>query len=866
MSPFPPTPNSTSVRKKFCVPEVSVSISPSLSPSPAPSARPDPVPLLTLAPPALALGDHLEVGKPGDGNNFGEIWNVIARASDLVKDGHRLENLAWRVWSAPSRPSPRPRRLSMSTQGTASTTSLQSHDDYTSHSEYPSSPTRSDRSSFGAALNLLVDGQDFKDWVTDAKRSLPPILSVPDTPVANLEIRLVEPTPVPSRVGSLGGSMTPGGLFSSAAGGMPPPLDEEDAALDGDNEEINQDGQERDDDPEGRIRRAPKKKGGKFFLHSSPTKGSGSDSNTSPVPTKDNDLPVMPMPPVKRHSSGSSSGIVKMRPKERNGAQKRQVSLSTMRGRFQAEKRKAVEAIRQAEEEREAKDEESGWEDEDEAAESDANWSDESQQAPSPTKRNKKHVTIASRSPNGASAADLTRILSRQPSREPRGTVRDPPPPPAPTPLKKMSRREREAAEAERTRIENELEAQRQREMFAKQQIFGSRPSEGLLTDLFKRGGSMVDLPGAKERAEPSLRPSPTFGNLPGLMRDSHAGPSVLRSKSAIAFPVQTGVSVTVAPHTPLHAPQLSSHTPKNVAMESDDDGSEDDYLATSQTRRKLAELQTKKEGSYSSAQAVPLPNNSITGAVQIGVIQPLSPTSRRRAMITREMSESLRRNLILERQKSSGVVGQRVAFVQPRPPPLVQRREAGLTTHKSAVNLSQFEYGHPLERKTSLPPNLAEPLQLVPAFNTRSRGGSTAQSPEEIDRPPIPRHHHPLLQPTPHPQPQPQLHSQSYILPSHTFSADPNKRSVKPTILGGFLRPLTRVGSGEAAGLPRTHSSAELTASPSDSEHRLEAPAMVRSNTDGDRQRLVMEGRMRRRELQRRGETMDTGYRYHGW
>lgn len=71
------------------------------------------VPLLSLAPPALALGDELAVGEPGEENSVGEIWNgesssccpkqkraepipVITRAADLVKDGERLENLAWR--------------------------------------------------------------------------------------------------------------------------------------------------------------------------------------------------------------------------------------------------------------------------------------------------------------------------------------------------------------------------------------------------------------------------------------------------------------------------------------------------------------------------------------------------------------------------------------------------------------------------------------------------------------------------------------------------------------------------------------------------------------------------------------------------
>jgi hypothetical protein len=59
-----------------------------------------------------------------------------------------------------------------------------------------------------------------------------------------------------------------------------------------------------------------------------------------------------------------------------------------------------------------------------------------------------------------------------------------------------MSRKQRLAAQEERRKIEAELEAQKKREMFAKQHIFGAKPaqSEGLLSGIFKKGGSMVDL------------------------------------------------------------------------------------------------------------------------------------------------------------------------------------------------------------------------------------------------------------------------------------------------------------------------------------------------------------------------------------
>lgn len=291
-----------------------------------------------------------------------------------------------------------------------------------------------------------------------------------------------------------------------------------------------------------------------------------------------------------------------------------------------AEKRKAKAAI----EAREAREEDGGWEDEDEGDEGWSSGEDE--------------------------AASLT------------ASPKEAPPPPAPTPLRKMSKRQREQAEAERARIEAELEAQRKREMFAKQAIFGQQ--SGLLKQELQRGGSMVDL---------TLRPSGTQKDLTEY-RSAPAGPSILRSKSAVAIPVQTGVSVTIRSQTsgsglndspteqhvqpssqtrPSRQSQSPSQNRARAMLQQDHlestDEDSDDYLATSTTRRKLEELAAKR--------AKP-------------AIQPIpvgSPTTDRRAMISREMSESLRKSeswsscyvvrnqgayqttdIILERQKSS--------------------------------------------------------------------------------------------------------------------------------------------------------------------------------------------------------------------
>lgn len=458
--------------------------------------------------------------------------------------------------------------------------------------------------------------------------------------MAHVEIRLVEPTPVPSRVGSLGASQTaPLSNLLTTSAHIPPPLDELD---------------ERDSantSPSPTSPQPTKRRGKFFFQQSSPSKGSGSESSpVAPAPG-----PSAPPPPhgtttasasaaavdslaavttsaappptaarQARRSSGSSTGAAK---------KKRHVSLSTMKGKFMAEKRKAKAAI----EAREAREEDGGWEDEDEEEEG---WS---------------------------SGEDETASLTASP--------KEAPPPPAPTPLRKMSKRQREQAEAERAKIEAELEAQRKREMFAKQAIFGNQ--SGLLKQELQRGASMVDL---------TLRPSTTQKDLTEF-RSVPAGPSILRSKSAVAIPVQTGVSVTIrsqgsgsglndSPSEQHYQPssqeqtrsgsgegngkgkqgqaQSSSRTrlQQSDYLESTDEDS-DDYLATSTTRRKLEALAAKRD--KSAVQPIP-----------VG-----SPTTDRRAMITREMSESLRKSeslwnqalthadiddvdIILERQKSS--------------------------------------------------------------------------------------------------------------------------------------------------------------------------------------------------------------------
>ena len=226
------------------------------------------------------------------------------------------------------------------------------------------------------------DHRSFKDWVTEAQRNATviPSLSVPDTPVANVEIRLVEPTPVPSRVGSLGGSMATSNLLS--VGGR-----------------VNSWSTWSEEHPT-QPAQIPEEKPvkGKFFLPSSPTKSSSEDDSS------------------RADDNSASSKFVPTR---------RKTSLSLAKRRKQRAKRESESLT---------KHESSGWEDDIEEKDEDE-WSDEPDEP-------KPKATI------------------------PKGKAKE------------------------------QDEAQKKREMFAKQQIFGKGPSPGLLSGIFRTGGSMVDLVG----------------------------------------------------------------------------------------------------------------------------------------------------------------------------------------------------------------------------------------------------------------------------------------------------------------------------------------------------------------------------------
>ena len=701
--------------------------------------------------------------------------------------------------------------------------------------------TPPDNLTFGNLVKLVSNDDGFKDWVAEAKedlesrpRSTPnihrPTIHVPSSPPSHLEIRLVEPTPVPSRVGSLGGSMnpTPNGYLNSTNTQMTraPPLDEvEEQELSSGS--ISTSSQKKNvNKGKGKATATGsgnanahgngngKGKGkGKFFVQSSPSRASVSDSSpvtsaslviTQEIPAGQSAAvqsspakpsPLSPQQPQQqiamRRSSGSSTGAAK---------KKRHVSLSTMKGKYQAEKRKAAAAL----EAKEAREEDGGWEDDEEDLDE---WSDDEDKS----------------SMTAASPKEI--------------------PPPAPTPLVRMSKKQREAAKAERAQIEAELDAQRKREMFAKQQIFGQ--PRGLLSQALQSGGSLVDLQAAGEREQsPPIHSASTSANSRPHKTINHAhthghspGPSLLRSKSAVALPVQTGISVTVS--NPLSRPVTSnqestgpptntttttttatttaatSHSngnsngisngnsnsktrppalanrarilpPSEEQLETTDEESQDDTLANENTKQKLDQLLQRKEaakvakskGINSIGSGLEATNRTSVAPVAMAS----SPTTDRRAMITRELSESLRKSESFSNPTMSNKSWKLISD-------LILERQ------KSSTSLSTYRH--------------------APA-------------------------HHP----------------------------DPNQP--RPNVLGrGLLRPMTRTETSSPTGqlnraktsvnLHRPQSSANLTISPGE-----QPPPMTRSNTlagDGDN-----DWEARRAEVIRRSLADDTGYRSHGW
>lgn len=710
---------------------------------------------------------------------------------------------------------------------------------------------------------MLVEENTFKDWIEDARQHaaadeeavsktphVAPHLSLPDTPTPNVEIRLVEPTPVPSRVGSLGnGSLNGGNLLSKSAmaSSRPEPPVCEEAEEEATTSKAAP--QETDSIPVQSRRR-----GNRFFLYGGDKASAGSDTsqvsqasqvspNTTPAPPAEEPTASSPTTSSNWRSSGSgdSSSVVVIKKKER-----RHVSLATMSGRFQREKRIAAQAIAAKTAEEGKDDDDDEWEDDDEEGSDEDTLNEEEGDSP-----NEQGSNGDGNDDDDGDWEDESPEQSVKPA---------PPPPPPPVKSKKERAAERARVEAEKA----EQEQQRKRAMFAKMQIDAVKPpsSEGLLTRTFRSGKSLVDLTQAGQDDRPDvLRRAPTHAQFTTLSQSPmqmNAPSGLLRSKSAVAMPVQSGVSVMSRKSADSQRSGTSDDrrppVPDEVEMESSDEDSEDDtYLASSQVQRKLDVLAAKRDARRQGSTQMPVPVPPAAAAPngdfdENGIVRPISPTSRRRMIIMREMSESLRRSeqlsivpqltsdIILEREKSSGGTK---PYAHTRPPPSVHTSR--LPTVASGHNLAGMN---------------------PPAPHHRHSAGDVHND-----------HHAQLGRHSSHPN------LSGYQETSPT-SPDPQRASISPNeamrrrsqVLGsGLLRPLTRADEPR---LNRTRSAAALNSVESSPTQRapssplmrataLQAPPMVRSSTEGDQEERE---RQRKRELLRRSEATDTGYRWHGW
>lgn len=398
-----------------------------------------------------------------------------------------------------------------------------------------------------------------------------------------------------------------------------------------------------------------------------------------------------------------------------------------------------------------------------------------------------------------------------------------------------------------------------------------------------------------------------------------------MRSKSAVAIPVQTGLSVgrtdghldddeealpasngykaspeiAVKPRVSLNPLgfNLTTQPPPGTEME-DSDASDysapaTSFLATSEARRRLSQLAAKRDASKKKAQSIspegpsaPLeaPMRAAHGptlGAPVPVIAPQTPTTTRRNMIMNEMSESLRMSrftwirdlltpdLIWERRTSQASLN----------PP---KRSASFATAARPLVSHVSSHQTPAPRAS---PNAALQTSASAQNLQQIRASSNSISPA----PQLASGGTPLARQLSHP-----VHGTEISPPP------PQRKRTAPNLLsgGGILRPLTRVGQATSSGgnvtpplqaeaspqiapaegppvaslsrSSKSRSSADLAAM-----HQApagHAPPMVRSNTEGGvpHQPQPRRGRsevdLLKMQLRKREEETSMSYRSHGW
>ena len=251
---------------------------------------------------------------------------------------------------------------------------------------------------------------------------------------------------------------------------------------------------------------------------------------------------------------------------------------------------------------------------------------------------------------------------------------------------------EDKAREAEETRLrEAALEAQRQRELFAKvpKRSYSSlnRTQSGLLTQLMNPNPAIFppNHPYRISRSSADIarhyQPPQPYAPVPQRSTSAYAPPRLSTSKSAAAVPMAaqiTAISSSKPPSSAVKRQESEKNgyrpkgPPKEQEMEDDSGGDADDKIQMSQSvaQQKLQALMSRRgsqQGTSSrlippvAMEAGPGLLSSTTAPIPFGhpynlpaAAPPMTPRTTRRRMLKTELSESMRRQLLWERQVSS--------------------------------------------------------------------------------------------------------------------------------------------------------------------------------------------------------------------
>lgn len=252
---------------------------------------------------------------------------------------------------------------------------------------------------------------------------------------------------------------------------------------------------------------------------------------------------------------------------------------------------------------------------------------------------------------------------------------------------------EDKAREAEETRLrEAALEAQRQRELFAKvpKRSYSNlnRTQSGLLSQLMNPNPAIFppSHPYRLSRSSADIsrqyQPLQQHAPVPQRSTSAYAPPRLSTSKSSAALPMAAQITATSSsrPSSSSATKRLGSEKngyrpkgpPKEQEMEDDSGDDADDKIQMSQSvaQQRLQALVSRRSSQQGASSRLVQPTatevglgvlSSTTAPIPLGhpynlpaAAPPMTPRTTRRRMLKTELSESMRRQLLWERQVSS--------------------------------------------------------------------------------------------------------------------------------------------------------------------------------------------------------------------